>query len=199
MMPVAFYLITANMFASVILEYIMEFAEDIYHDDILYEKARDLKQDIDYGIECFGIVNHPEFGRIYAYETDGYGNYMLMDDANVPSLLSIHYLGFKDQNDPVYQNTRRFILSKNNPYFYQGTAAAGIGSPHTPENHIWYIALSMQGLTGTETEAKGMIKMILKTDNNENVTQESFHKNDPGQISCLQNLFTKHTCRNKQK
>lgn len=144
-------------------------------------------------------MNHPEFGRIYAYETDGYGNYMLMDDANVPSLLSIHYLGFKDQNDPVYQNTRRFILSKNNPYFYQGTAAAGIGSPHTPENHIWYIALSMQGLTGTETEAKGMIKMILKTDNNENVTQESFHKNDPGQISCLQNLFTKHTCRNKQK
>lgn len=177
------YLIPANMFASVILGYIMEFAGEIYHDDILYAKAEKLKWDIDYGIECFGIVIHPEFGRIYAYETDGYGNYMLMDDANVPSLLSIPYLGYKDKNDPLYQNTRRFILSEENPYFYKGTAASGISSPHKPENHIWHIALSMQGLTGTKTEAKKMIQMILETDNNENMTHESFHKNNPGQYT----------------
>ena len=83
------YLIPANMFASVILEYIKEFAKDIYQDDLLYEKAYQLKWDIDYGIQCYAIYHHPKYGDMYAYETDGFGNYCLMDDANVPSLLYV--------------------------------------------------------------------------------------------------------------
>jgi len=74
-------------------------------------------------------VEHPKYGVIYAYETDGLGNYNLMDDANVPSLLSIPYLGYCDTADPVYQNTRRFVLSEDNPYYYSGRCASGIGSP----------------------------------------------------------------------
>ena len=79
-----------------------------------------MKFQIDYGIELFGIVRHPKYGKIYAYETDGYGNHVLMDDANVPSLLSIPYLGFADANDEIYKNTRAFILSKENPYYFEG-------------------------------------------------------------------------------
>ena len=176
------YLIPANMFASVILGYIQEFARDIFHDEILEEKSRTLKWDIDYGIECFGIVDHPKYGKIYAYETDGFGNYCLMDDANVPSLLSIPYLGYPvDQK--IYENTRRFILSQDNPYYYQGKYAQGIGSPHTPKDYIWHIALSMQGLTGSREEALKMIEIIKSTHDNQYLTHESFCKDSPHQYT----------------
>lgn len=84
---------------------------------------------------------------MYAYETDGLGHFNFMDDANVPSLLSIPYIGYKNIDDELYQNTRRFILSKNNPFYYEGISAKGIGSPHTPPEYIWHISLAMQGLT----------------------------------------------------
>ena len=171
------------MFASVILEYIKEFSLDIFNDKILYEKTRQLKWDIDYGLKCYAVCNHPRFGQVYAYETDGYGNYCLMDDANVPSLLSLPYLGYCKASDPIYQNTRKFILSHENPYYYEGTCAKGIGSPHTPENYIWHIALSMQGLTGTTKEALEIIKTIVATDNGECFTHEGFDKDDHTQYT----------------
>ena len=87
---------------------------------------------------------------MYAYETDGLGNYVFMDDANVPSLMSIPYLGYCSADDEIYKNTRAFVLSKENPYYYEGTAAKGVGSPHTPPEYIWHIALSMQGLTSRD-------------------------------------------------
>lgn len=76
-----------------------------------------------------------------------------MDDANVPSLLSMPYLGYCKKEDTLYQHTQSFILSHHNPY-YQGTCASGIGSPHTSKNYIWHIALSMQGLTGLKKKLK---------------------------------------------
>ena len=173
------YLIPANMFASVILEYIKEFAKDIYQDDLLYEKAYQLKWDIDYGIQCYAIYHHQKFGDMYAYETDGFGNYCLMDDANVPSLLSLPYLGYCSKDDPLYQHTRQFVLSSENPYYYEGTCACGIGSPHTPTNYIWHIALSMQGLTGHRDEAIRMIHTIMNKDNQECLTHEGFDKDNP--------------------
>lgn len=177
------YLIPSNMFASVVLGYIEEIA-DIYEDEILKDKAHTLKFEIDYGIKCYGIYHHPLFGDIYAYETDGFGNYHLMDDANVPSLLSIPYLGYVDKNDPIYQNTRAFILSKNNPFYYEGKIAKGIGSPHTPKDYIWHIALSMQALTSNdENEIKALIELIKDTDDHTHFTHEGFHKDDPSQYT----------------
>lgn len=174
------YLVPSNMFAVVILGYIMEFAEQIYGDAYLYEKARKLRHEINYGIKAYAIYRHPVYGSMYAYETDGFGNYTLMDDANVPSLLSIPYLGYTTPDDKLYKNTRSFILSKENPFFYQGTAAAGIGSPHTPDNYIWHIALSMQGLTATDkAEAREMVDLVLATDAGKGVCHEGFDANDP--------------------
>jgi len=173
------YLIPSNMFAVVALRYLTEIAETVYQDTALAKEAKQLADEINLGIEQYGIVEHPEYGRIYAYETDGLGNYNLMDDANVPSLLSLPYLGYADERDEVYLNTRRFILSKANPYYYEGTAASGIGSPHTPDGYIWHISLSMQGLTSAEREEKlRLLQLIRDTDAGTGLTHEGFSANN---------------------
>lgn len=173
------YNIPGNMFCSVILGYLKEIVEKNYHDPYLQERITDLKFQIDYGIELFGIVKDPKYGKIYAYETDGYGNHVFMDDANVPSLLSIPYLGYVNIDDEIYQNTRQFILSKENPYYYEGSSAKGIGSPHTWPNYIWPIALSMQGLTTTsQNEREMLIQMIVDNTGDTGYCHESFDVND---------------------
>lgn len=173
------YNIPGNMFCSVILDYLKEIVANIYQDSYLVERIVDLKFQIDYGIELFGTFLHPKYGKIYAYETDGYGNHILMDDANVPSLLSIPYIGYGDESNEIYKNTRKFILSKDNPYYYQGKNAKGIGSPHTWPQYIWPIALSMQGLTSSnQSEKETLIKMIMNNTGNTGYCHESFDVDD---------------------
>ena len=174
------YLVPSNMFAVVALGYAAEIAREVWKDEALAAACQALSREIDAGIQAHAIVEHPEFGPIYAYETDGMGHYTLMDDANVPSLLSIPYLGYRDAEDPVYQNTRRFILSHANPYYYQGTAAQGIGSPHTPPRYIWPIALSMQGLTSRDPQERAAIlDMLEATDAGTGYMHEGFDVDDP--------------------
>jgi meiotically up-regulated gene 157 (Mug157) protein len=174
------YLIPANMFAATVLKYVQEIASVVYKDQELFERAEKLKDQIEYGIETYGKFIHPKYGVIYAYETDGFGNYNLMDDANVPSLLSIPYLGYTDCENAIYQNTRNFILSKDNPCFYEGKYGKGIGSPHTPNGYIWHIALIMQGLTSDcIEEIDEIMKMILSTDADTGYMHEGFNCNNP--------------------
>ncbi|MGQ8875331.1 glycoside hydrolase family 125 protein [Paenibacillus sp. TSA_86.1] len=174
------YLIPSNMFAVVALRYVEEIALAFLDEPVLAEAARKLAEQMDEGIRKYGIVEHPDYGTIYAYETDGRGNHNLMDDANVPSLLSLPYLGYVTEDDEIYQNTRRFILSAQNPYFYEGSAASGIGSPHTPEGYIWHIALAMQGLTSVDLKEKmNMLQLIQRTDADTGLTHEGFSANDP--------------------
>jgi meiotically up-regulated gene 157 (Mug157) protein len=174
------YLIPANMFASVVLGYITEIAGTVYEDGGLADEAAGLREEIDYGIKTYGICSHPEFGRIYAYETDGFGNHNLMDDANVPNLLSIPYIGYAPADDPVYLNTRRFILSPYNPFYYSGKCASGIGSPHTPRRHIWPIGLIMQALTALDAgEIDRVLQTLESTDAGMECMHESFHADDP--------------------
>lgn len=173
------YLIPSNMFATVVLGYISEISETIFNDIKLKNIADELKYQIEEGINKFGIIHTEEFGDVYAYEVDGLGNFNLMDDANVPSLLSIPYIGYKDIDDKIYQNTRKFILSKNNPYYYEGSVAKGIGSPHTPPEYIWHISLSMQGLTTkNESEINSLINTLVNSDGNTGYMHEGFHCND---------------------
>lgn len=178
------YLIPANMFASVVLKYIEEIAETIYNDYSLKEKALNLRNEIENGIEKYGIIENEEFGKIYAYETDGLGNYNFMDDANVPSLLSIPYIEFRNIDDEIYQNTRKFILSKNNPFYYEGTSASGIGSPHTPPEYIWHIALSMAGLTtNNKDEILSLLNTLINTDGDTRFMHEGFYCNNPKEFT----------------
>ena len=140
------YLIPSNMFAVVVLGYLREIARKIYGDMMLAEEADKLREQVYEAIEKYAVVKTEEFGDIYAYELDGYGQFNLMDDANVPSLLSMKYLGYQSSREDVAENTRRFLLSEANPFYYKGRAAAGIGSPHTPSGYIWHIAMAMEGL-----------------------------------------------------
>ncbi|KKI89036.1 glycosyl hydrolase [Bacillus sp. SA1-12] len=174
------YLIPANMFAVVALNQLKEIAEKVLEDQHLAQIASDLAHEIDHGIQTYGKVEHPNYGTIYAYETDGLGNHHLMDDANVPSLLSIPYLGYCDPDDPVYQNTRKFILSSDNPYYYEGKVAKGIGSPHTPKHYIWHIALALQGMTAiSEDEKTEILDLFKRTDANTDFMHEGFHVDEP--------------------
>lgn len=179
------YLIPANMFAVVALRYVKEIAADIWKDETLFHKAEALRASIEEGIKNHAFVEHPKYGTIYAYEVDGFGNSVSMDDANVPSLLSMPYLGYISKDDPIYQNTRDFVLSEANPYYCKGKYACGVGSPHTPKNYVWPIALTMQGLTAdSQEEIDHMIEMLLSIDGGTGFMHESVNPDEP-------NIFTR--------
>lgn len=177
------YLVPANMFAVVILGYLEEIFTEIYHDKLLAEQANQLKDEINQGIEKWGVVEH-QGQKVYAYEVDGLGNYLLMDDANVPSLLAAPYLGYCSIDDEIYQNTRALILSDANPYYYEGIKLKGIGSEHTPKEYVWPIALSIQGLTTTsQVEKAELLDILVKTDAGTNHMHEGVNVNDPNQYT----------------
>ncbi len=174
------YLIPSNMFAVVVLRYVEEIAAEVWDDEELVRLAAELREEIDFGIQTYGTYLHPKYGKIYAYETDGFGNHNLMDDANVPSLLSIPYLGYATFDDPIYQNTRKFILSSDNPYYHEGKYAKGIGSPHTPAGYIWPIGLAMQALTAQgEAEIRELLSMLQRTDADTGFMHEGFDPDCP--------------------
>lgn len=178
------YLVPSNMMAVVAMKYAAEMATDGFEDKALSEKCLKLSAQIDNGIRTYAIVNHPGYGKIYAYETDGFGNYNLMDDANSPSLLAAPYLGYCSKNDEIYRNTRRFILSKDNPYYFEGKFARGVGSPHTPKNNIWHIALTMQIITSDDKdEIKSCLEMLSRTHAGTNYMHESFNADNPDDYS----------------
>lgn len=174
------YLIPSNMMAVVALKYAEIMAGNGMDDIVLADKLLALANEIDDGIQTYGVYEHEEYGKIYAYEVDGKGNYNLMDDANSPSLLSIPYIGYRRADDEIYKNTRRFILSCDNPYYYEGEVAKGIGSPHTPKNYIWHIALAMQILTSTdENEIEECLSMIASSHAGTNFMHEGFDVDNP--------------------
>lgn len=174
------YLVPSNMMAVCALKKAAEMAGMGYEDSRLESECRSLAFDIDEGIKAHGIYKHEKFGDIYVYEADGKGNIILMDDANSPSLLSAPYLGYLSADDEIYQNTRKFILSGSNPWYFEGTAAKGVGSPHTGNDNIWPIALAMQALTSNDKkEIDDCIAMLVNTDAGTHLMHESFYKDDP--------------------
>lgn len=174
------YLIPANMMCHVAMKYAAELLKIGFNDEKTAALCTKLAKEVKDGIEKFGVVNHPKYGKIYAYETDGLGNHVLMDDANSPSLLAAPYIGYCKVDDEIYQNTRRFILSSDNPYYFEGAAAKGIGSPHTGDNKIWHISLIMQILTTTnEDEKQYCLKALSETHADTFFMHESFNMDDP--------------------
>ncbi len=177
------YLIPSNLFAVRALQSAAMLAKQL-GDEALAAEASALGAEIMAGIARHGIVEHPVHGRMYAYEVDGFGNINLMDDANVPSLLSLPYLEVCGKEDPLYRSTRAFVLSDENPYFYRGTLAEGIGSPHTPQGYIWPIALCVQAMTSTDIrEIAGILKTLMRTHGGTRFMHESFDPNAPEQFT----------------
>lgn len=131
---------------------------------LLISGCEQFAQSIRKGIEKHAVVERPGFGKVYAYEVDGYGSSLFMDDANIPSLLSLPDLGFLPRDDPVYQNTRRMILSKEgNPYYIQGNFFQGIGGPHIGIHNAWPLSLLVKIRTSDDdTEIMESLEMVLE-------------------------------------
>ncbi|WP_230406858.1 glycoside hydrolase family 125 protein [Blautia liquoris] len=174
------YLVPANMMAVKALDYAEEIINSFYDDSKTAGECRKLSDEINTGIQEHAVAEALGVGKIYAYETDGRENYLLMDDANSPSLLAIPYLGYTDTQDEMYQRTRKFVLSKENPYYYEGRYAKGIGSPHTPKGYIWCISIIMQALTSDDSEEiLNCLEMLSRTHGETNYMHESFHPDKP--------------------
>jgi uncharacterized protein len=178
------FLIPSNLFAVKSLEQMAEISKEIYQDNAFAQKCNNLSKQVQKAIQQFGIVKHPEFGSIYAMEVDGFGNALFQDDANVPNLLGLPYLGVLKTTDPIYINTRRFVLSSKNPYYFKGKAAEGIGSPHTLINQIWPMSLIIRAMTSqSDAEILQQLKFLKNTHANTGFMHESFDKDDSSKFT----------------
>jgi meiotically up-regulated gene 157 (Mug157) protein len=174
------YNIPDNMFAVVVLRDVSRIERNVYHDDKLANEAWGLSVQVNAAISRYGTVFVPGYGLIYAYEVDGFGHANLMDDANVPSLLSIPYFGYAPRTNSLYEATRRFILSSKDPYFYQGTFASGIGSSHTPRGYVWPLSLLMQAFTANDNaEVHRVMGYVANSDPGDHLLHESFDASNP--------------------
>lgn len=171
------YNIPAQFTAARALRQISEFAE-LWGDGSLGAAALALRTEILEGLERHAVVD----GRL-AYEVDGLGGRLFMDDANMPSLLSLPLTSDLAADDPLYARTRAWVLSPDNPFYFAGTHASGVGSPHTPPGYIWHIALAVQGLTGSRAEGLDALATILATDGGTGWTHEGFDPDDPAQFT----------------
>lgn len=178
------YNIPQQMFAVVALRELAELASTGYRDGKLAADAGVLADEINLGIERHGLVYHPRLGLVYAYEVDGLGHALLMDDANIPNLLSAPYYGYVLPTSTVYRNTRRFVLSGANPYWYTGKYSSGLGSPHTPTGWVWPLGLIAEGLTAeTPDETASVMQQIRDTNNLSTHMHESFDPDDPDRFT----------------
>lgn len=178
------YLIPSEMMAVVALGELQEMERDVYHNLIKAQRARALRDEVQTGIQTYGVVFTPNYGYVYAYEVDGLGNARLMDDANIPSLLSAPYLGYTKSSSFIYKNTRKFLLSGDNPTYYVGKLARGIGSPHTNEGWVWPLAMLMEGFTAsTDAERKNVLGQLLASDPGDHLLHEAFNPDDPTKYS----------------
>nr|WP_315577980.1 glycoside hydrolase family 125 protein [Hoylesella oralis] len=173
------FLIPSNFMAVSSLRKAAEILNKVNGNAALAGQCTTLADEVAAALKKYAVYDHPKYGKIYAFEVDGYGSQLLMDDANVPSLLGMAYLGDVDANDPIYQNTRRFVWSDDNPYFFKGKAGQGIGGPHTGYNMIWPMTIMMKAFTSTDdAEIKQCIEALQRTDAGTGFMHESFNKDD---------------------
>jgi meiotically up-regulated gene 157 (Mug157) protein len=178
------YLVPANFFAVVSLRQAAEMLEQIRHDAELAGQCRALADEVEQALEKYAVVHHAQLGSVYAYEVDAFGNYYCIDDGNVPSLLSLPYLGAVKAGDKVYQHTRKLVLSDANPYYCQGKVANGPGGPHVGMDMIWPLGLIVQGLTSTsDQEIHECLTTLQKTQAGKGFMHEAFHKDNPDKFT----------------
>ena len=178
------FLVPSNFFAVSSLRKAAEILTKVNKNEALAAECTALADEVAAALDKYAVYNHPEFGPIYAFEVDGFGNSLLMDDANVPSLLALKYLTPEVIDDGIYANTRRFVWSDSNPYFFRGKAGEGIGGPHIGYDMAWPMSIMMKAFTSQDDqEIKECIKMLINTDAGTGFMHESFHKDDPANFT----------------
>jgi meiotically up-regulated gene 157 (Mug157) protein len=178
------FLVPSNLFAVRSLEQLGEMAAKVLNDAKLAAACGELAGMVRAALAQYGTCEHAQFGRIWAYEVDGYGNVLMMDDANAPCLLSLPYLGLADVRDPLYQRTRQFSLSRANPYFFKGAAAEGTGGPHIGLNYIWPLGIILRAMTSTDDEEiVCCLRWLRDTTAGTGFIHESFEKDNPDKFT----------------
>ena len=173
------FLIPSNFFAHSVLILLMRMINFVGMDKQFQDRVGNLMGTLENAFEQEVQGIQSKYGRIIPYEIDGFGNFSIMDDANIPSVLSLPYLTSLSIEDEAYKNTRKILLSENNPFFFKGKAAEGIGGPHVGMDYIWPISIIMRGLTSTDDkQIKMCLNMLQKTHAGTGFMHESFHKDD---------------------
>lgn len=173
------FLVPSNFMAVTSLRKAAEILTTVNGEKDLAAECMALAGEVEEALQKYAVVEHPEYGKIYAFEVDGFGSRFLMDDANVPSLLAMPYLGDVERTDPVYENTRRFVWSEANPYFWRGAAGEGIGGPHIGVEMIWPMSIMMRAFTSTDDEEiRDCICQLITTDAGTGFMHESFSRHD---------------------
>lgn len=173
------FLVPSNFMAVSSLRKAAEILTKVNHNKKLADECTALAEEVHKALMEYAVVEHPKYGKIYAFEVDGFGNRLLMDDANVPSLLGMGYLGDVSLDDEIYQNTRRFVWSEDNPWFFRGKAGEGIGGPHIGYDMVWPMSIMMRAFTSTDDEEiRQCVQMLLNTDAGTGFIHESFNKDD---------------------
>jgi meiotically up-regulated gene 157 (Mug157) protein len=173
------FLIPSNFFAVTALRQLQEIHATVLSNPAFAQQCGDFAAEVQEALSRYGKATHPTRGQIYAFEVDAYGSALLMDDAGMPGLLAMPYLGSVAATDPVYRNTRAFSLSEDNPFFYRGSAAEGLGSPHAGLGMIWPLGIIGRALTSTdEKEIAACLATLKATHAGTGFMHEAFDRND---------------------
>ena len=178
------FLVPSNHFAVVSLRQLSEIFSTALSDKKFADDCTSFADEVESALNNYAVAEHLDYGNIFPYEVDGFGNKLFMDDANVPSLLSLPYLNAVDVNNEIYQNTRKFLFSDNNPYFFKGKAGKGIGGPHAGLGMIWHLSIIMRALTSTdENEIISCIRTLKNTNAGTGFMHESFNKDNASKFT----------------
>ncbi|MBQ3505538.1 MAG: glycoside hydrolase family 125 protein [Clostridia bacterium] len=173
------YYIPGNMFIVSVMTKLKNIFKTVLSDVEREPMCTYFIQTVGDALEDNCTVEIEDFGKIYALETDGLGNYNIMEDANIPNLISMPYYEYPYVDKKIYENTRRYLVSERNPYYFKGKVLTGVGSPHTPKDYIWPLSLIIMALTSDDKrEINGLVKMLKNSTDGTYYLHEGIHKDD---------------------
>ncbi|MGC1549292.1 MAG: glycoside hydrolase family 125 protein, partial [Rhodanobacter sp.] len=172
--------VPANLFAVVSLRQLAQMSRAIHHDLSFAADCEALANEVEQAVHQDGRMHDADGREFWAYEIDGFGNQLFMDDANAPGLLSLPYLGYCKREDPIYRHTRDLVWSERNPYFFKGSAAEGIGGPHEGLRMIWPMSIMMYAQTSNDpAQIRQCLTWLRNTDAGSGFMHEAFDQDDP--------------------
>jgi meiotically up-regulated gene 157 (Mug157) protein len=178
------FLIPSNWFAVTALRELATVAAEARHDTALAADAIALATEVEAALHRHGRMQVPGVGEVWAYEVDGFGNALFMDDANVPSLSALGWLGCVAADDPLFRRTAAAAWSDANPYWFKGRAGEGIGGPHVGLGQIWPMSLIVRALTAADDATiRTCLRTLRDTDAGTGFMHESFDKDDPAKFT----------------
>ena len=178
------FLVPSNFFAVDVLRKAAEILRTVNGDEARAAACTALADEVETALYTYAVFNHPKYGKVFAFEVDGYGNALFIDDANVPSLLALPYFSAVRKDDPIYLNTRKLVWGRDNPYYFEGKAGAGIGGPHCGLDRIWPMSYVLRALTtDDEAEIQECLAQLEKSDAGTGFMHESYNKDDPAKFS----------------